>query len=305
VARRTSATSVKEHQAVVEVMTDKATVEIPAPAAGKIARARAKAGDVVPVGSVIFVLETAGAERQDRSTAPAHAAQAAAVAAAVAARGSSPRAPRRTDDKVLAVPSARRVARELGIDLGRSARAPAATAWCAARTSRPSRSRAPRLRQLRRRAAKPATAGRSPLSRSGSPAAAPVLRPGRARDAHPVPRRARKISEAMVRSKFTAPHFTVVEEVDVTELVAARDRRRRFGAEHGVKVTFMPFIMKAVRDRAREVPDAQRAPRRGDAGDRALRLREPRHRDGHRQRPDRAGGQGDAVEGHPAARGRS
>ncbi|NUP96404.1 MAG: 2-oxo acid dehydrogenase subunit E2, partial [Planctomycetaceae bacterium] len=52
---------VKEHQAVVEVMTDKATVEIPAPAAGTIVETRANPGDVVPVGSVIFVLATGGA----------------------------------------------------------------------------------------------------------------------------------------------------------------------------------------------------------------------------------------------------
>ncbi|HKX45138.1 MAG TPA: biotin/lipoyl-containing protein, partial [Planctomycetota bacterium] len=48
---------VEEHQAVVEVMTDKATVEVPAPRAGRIAELRAQAGDVVPVGSVIFVLD--------------------------------------------------------------------------------------------------------------------------------------------------------------------------------------------------------------------------------------------------------
>src|SRR5262245_7303885 len=55
--------TVKEHQAIVEVMTDKATVEIPAPAAGKITAIQAKEGQVVPVGSVIFTLETgAGAK---------------------------------------------------------------------------------------------------------------------------------------------------------------------------------------------------------------------------------------------------
>ncbi|MGH7340815.1 MAG: biotin/lipoyl-containing protein, partial [Candidatus Rokuibacteriota bacterium] len=48
---------VAEHQAVVEVMTDKATVEIPSPAAGRIASLKAKPGDVVPVGSVLFELE--------------------------------------------------------------------------------------------------------------------------------------------------------------------------------------------------------------------------------------------------------
>ena len=55
--------TVKEHQSIVEVMTDKATVEVPSPAAGKITAIKAKEGDTVPVGSVIFVLETRGRER--------------------------------------------------------------------------------------------------------------------------------------------------------------------------------------------------------------------------------------------------
>ena len=56
----------------------------------------------------------------------------------------------------------------------------------------------------------------------------------------------RKIAEAMVRSKYTAPHFTVVEELDVTELVRVRQEGKALAAEKGVKLTYMPFIMKAV-----------------------------------------------------------
>jgi pyruvate dehydrogenase E2 component (dihydrolipoamide acetyltransferase) len=55
----------------------------------------------------------------------------------------------------------------------------------------------------------------------------------------------RKIAEAMVRSKFTAAHFTVVEEVDVTDLVRLREQAKAFAEGTGVKVTYMPFIMKA------------------------------------------------------------
>jgi len=55
----------------------------------------------------------------------------------------------------------------------------------------------------------------------------------------------RKIAEAMSRSKFTATHFTVVEELDVTELVAVRAKAKVIGAREGVKITYMPFIMKA------------------------------------------------------------
>ena len=50
--------TVEEHQPVVEVMTDKATVEVPAPAAGKITKQLAAEGDVIPVGNVIFHLES-------------------------------------------------------------------------------------------------------------------------------------------------------------------------------------------------------------------------------------------------------
>ncbi|MEO0663378.1 MAG: dihydrolipoamide acetyltransferase family protein, partial [Planctomycetota bacterium] len=56
----------------------------------------------------------------------------------------------------------------------------------------------------------------------------------------------RRTGEAMTRSKHTAAHFTVVEEVDVTELVEARQKAKALGKNHGVNVTYMPFIMKAV-----------------------------------------------------------
>jgi pyruvate dehydrogenase E2 component (dihydrolipoamide acetyltransferase) len=146
-------------------------------------------------------------------------------------------------NKVLAVPSARRVARELGIDLtqvtgsGRhgvvrradveaysmSASRPAPPAPIAAAAS----IRAP---------AAPAAVAPAPL------ALVPNARETR------VPFRGvrRKISEAMVRSKFTAPHFTVVEELDVTELVALREKAKLMASEAGVKLTYMPFIMRAV-----------------------------------------------------------
>jgi pyruvate dehydrogenase E2 component (dihydrolipoamide acetyltransferase) len=228
--------AVKEHQAVVEVMTDKATVEIPAPAAGKVLELRAKAGDVVPVGSVIFVLETAGGA----VAAPAHASvQAAPAAAPVLAAAAAAPAKRASDERVLAVPSARRVARELGIDLGEVGgsgrngvvRRADVEAFAKAQSAAP--------------AAKPAAAAPA-ASAPARPAAAPVsFAPGERETRIPFRGVRRKISEAMVRSKFTAPHFTVVEEVDVTELVRLRESAKALGAESGVKVTFMPFIMKA------------------------------------------------------------
>ncbi|MEZ6015148.1 MAG: 2-oxo acid dehydrogenase subunit E2 [Planctomycetota bacterium] len=251
--------AVKEHDPVVEVMTDKATVEVPSPAAGTVVKQLAAAGATVPVGSVIFHLQTgagAAAPAAASHAAPAAAQAAPAAAAAAASAGSTPARTSHADGKVLAVPSARRAARELGVDLtavsgsgrngvvrradveaaaasGASA-APAATAGTTARgpVSAPPAS-----------IAAPPAAAVAPLA--GKKAAAPIPFLG---DVQRVPYRGirRKTGEAMTRSKHTAAHFTVVEEVDVTELVALRAKAKDLGAAHGVNITYMPFIMKAV-----------------------------------------------------------
>ncbi|MCY2958763.1 MAG: 2-oxo acid dehydrogenase subunit E2 [Planctomycetota bacterium] len=231
--------SVKEHQAVVEVMTDKATVEVPSPAAGTITALLAKEGETVPVGKVIFTLAIAGAVAAP--AAPAHAAAAPARAAAPVAQpalvgaASAPARVSAADSKVLAVPSARRVARDLGIDL---ARVPASGRGGIVR-------RADVEAFAQSGAAAPAQA--APTSAAPArPAAPAVAIPAGERETR-IPFRGvrRKISEAMVRSKYTAPHFTVVEELDVTELVSLRETAKALGQEQGVKVTYMPFIMKA------------------------------------------------------------
>ena len=249
---------VEEHQSVVEVMTDKATVEVPAPAAGRVVEFRAMEGETVPVGNVIFVLETGTGAAAAEPEAPARKEAAATKAAAGVASAPSTAssngparaasgAPARTsaaDGKVLAVPSARRVARELGVDL--------------TKVSASGRGGVVRRADVEAYAADggakaaPARPG-APADKSAKPAAAPA-RPTFAPIAVPAGEREKrtpfrgvrkKIAEAMSRSMFTAVHFTVVEEVDVTELVALRNTAKAIGERQGIKVTYMPFIMKA------------------------------------------------------------
>ncbi len=208
--------TVDEFQAIVEVMTDKATVEIPSPAAGQVTKLLAEAGQTVPVGSVIFHLEAA-----DGGGAVEAAPAEAALAEAVAAAPTSAAPVVRSDGKQLAVPSARRVARELGVDLALVAGSG-------------------RNGVIRRADVEAFHASGG----AGTPAATPAVNTaGETRT--PFRGVRRKIAEAMVRSAFTAPHFTVMEEIDVTDLVALRTTAKAFGAEEGVKVTYMPFIMKA------------------------------------------------------------
>ena len=83
---------IKEDDPFVEVMTDKATVEIPAPRAGVIQRIGAKEGETVPVGSVICVIDDSGASSSNGSTAAASAPAAPAAAAAPVAAAATPAA---------------------------------------------------------------------------------------------------------------------------------------------------------------------------------------------------------------------
>ncbi len=261
---------VAEDDPVVEVMTDKATVEIPAPAAGRIARHMVTEGEIANVGDVIFVIALAGAGGGAAPAAPAapaaataapaptaNGAAAAPVAAAVAV------APANPNKKVLAAPATRRLARELAVDLtaiigsgpdGRvkpedvraAAAAPAAPAAPAPATVAP--------------AAPAPTAAPAAVTPADSGAAAQPIPAFPAvmgsREVEKVPFRGirRKTAEAMSRSKFTAAHFSLIEEVDCTEMVDARARAKEASAKYGIKITYMPYIMKATAIALQEFP---------------------------------------------------
>jgi pyruvate dehydrogenase E2 component (dihydrolipoamide acetyltransferase) len=231
--------TLREDQPMVEVMTDKATVEIPSPRAGRVARLLVPAGKLCAVGQAMLVIEEAGAPPKAHATqqapavhqtaGPANApAQAQAQAPAVAPAG-----------KVLATPATRQLARQLGVEIGRIAgtgkggRVTREDVQAAAQGTRPAA--APPAAPQATLAPQPAALG---------PAAAHVPLAGDER----LPFRGvrRKIADNMSRSKLTAAHFTYVEECDVTELSAVRARARKRAEERGLKLSFLPFIVKAV-----------------------------------------------------------
>ena len=67
------------------------------------------------------------------------------------------------------------------------------------------------------------------------------------------------IAKAMVHSKHTAPHVTLMDEVDVTELVAHRKKFKDLAAEKNVKLTYLPYVVKALVSTLRDFPDFNRS----------------------------------------------
>ncbi len=245
--------AVAEDQPLVEVMTDKATVEIPSPRAGTVVALNGGEGDVVNVGATIVVLDDGtngaggpingtsdvgtGTERLSPDELPGKAAAPEPVAPVapepVAPEPASPVvAPPPPRGKVLATPATRKVARELGIDL---AQVPGTGP-----SGRVTKSDVVAFSEGRR--AFGGDSGEAGLGFTHSP-----VPPGTGPERRvKVIGLRRKISEAMVRSSLTIPHFSYVDEVDFTELVGLRKRINADLAARGEgKVSYLPFIMKA------------------------------------------------------------
>ena len=239
--------AVAEDQPLAVVMTDKASVEIPSPVAGTVARLAGKVGEMLAVGAELIGIE-AGEPGALAAGGALAAAAAVASSGAVAAPGAVASAAdtatttvespvRAGVAKPLASPSVRRHARERGIDLRRvSGSGPGGRI---------------RHEDVERFAARPAAA--HPVVHPAAHPAAPA--PARAsatyaerhdEQAVPVVGLRRRIAEAMQEAKRRIPHFSYVEEVDVTELEALRAQlNAKHGAERG-RLTVLPFVLRAL-----------------------------------------------------------
>lgn len=272
--------TVKPDQAVAEMMTDKATVEVPSPVAGQVKELKKKAGDVVEVGSTLLILET-GAEKTSSapgSTAPAIAAQqpaaslsanatpsaspASAASGMASASLATPKAGvgaglemiAPADLKVLATPATRRLAREMAVDInslkgtglngrvtredvlkasGTGAMAAGAPSFTASATGGGP------------------TAASSQQMRAYIPQALPAQQGEERVQLRGI---RKKIAENMQMAKHVVPHFTLMDEANVSSLVSLRDELKAAGEKAGVKITYLPFVMKALIATIREFP---------------------------------------------------
>jgi pyruvate dehydrogenase E2 component (dihydrolipoamide acetyltransferase)/2-oxoisovalerate dehydrogenase E2 component (dihydrolipoyl transacylase) len=220
--------TVKRGQTLAEVLTDKATMELPSPFTGTVGELKANPGQTIKVGQVILDYQPAG------QPAPAVAAPAAApaptlppipAAPAVGTNGPTPRS-------VQAAPSVRQLARRLGIDLsGVRGSGPHGRILLDDLTS-----------HLRPGVAlpQPATPPQPDFGRPGTRIKFQGVR--------------RRIAEQMVRSKNLIPHYSYVDECEVTDLVKLRAGLKDAYARAGIKLTYLPFFVKAVVAALKEIP---------------------------------------------------
>lgn len=250
--------SVNQDQPLAEVMTDKATVEIPSPQKGTVKELKSNPGDVIKVGAVMLVMETGGgasaaapAKAEAPKAAPAAAsAKAAAPAPAasskssngVGSNGHSDVHPPVAASHVLASPGTRRLAREMGVDInqvkgsgpiGRVTRDDVSRGGGASGGLETYSAKAPGVSIPR------------------TPYQGPV---GAVEERVPMRGIRRKIAEKMQLSKHIIPHFSLMDEANVTSLVQLREGLKTKAEKSGVKVTYLPFLMKALIATMREYP---------------------------------------------------
>jgi 2-oxoisovalerate dehydrogenase E2 component (dihydrolipoyl transacylase) len=264
--------TVSEDQMIVEVMTDKAAVEVPAPVSGRVVSITGAPGDKVAVGSPLIVFELSGGApaAAGASAAPilpipptapvttvagdapaASVAQVApaktvardapvAAAAAAAAPPADQSAPAKRQGRVMASPANRRRAREAGIDL--------TTVVGSGPGGRILRD------DLGAAAASPAgasaAAARSAVTQSEAPAAGGQDTRGIAGGADTTEIKViglrRLIAERMSEAKRTIPHFAYVEEVDVTELESLRQHLNLSRPKDAGSLSYLPLVVMAL-----------------------------------------------------------
>lgn len=222
---------IEQNAPLVTLESDKASMEIPAPFAGKVVDLLLKIGDKVSEGTPILTLATAQTSSQLAESKQVQPSTPAPVAAPIQA----PSAPLEQAPEIVARegvyagPAVRRLARELGLDL--------AALQGTGRKSRVTREDVVQY-----------------FKSQSVGSAIPMVTPEQAIDfsqfgpieAKPLNKIKRLTAQAMHRSWITVPHVTQFDEVDITELEAFRQAQQKEAEKEGYKLTLLPFLIKAV-----------------------------------------------------------
>jgi 2-oxoglutarate dehydrogenase complex dihydrolipoamide succinyltransferase (E2) component len=234
---------IKKDQPIVELLTDKVNVSLPADTDGVLLEILAPVGTIVPVGKDIAVIgapgEKAAASGTTTSAPMATVAKAASVIAAPVPASVSGE-PQRLS------PAVRRLIKEYGVDVAQLQG-----------TGAGGRVTQKDVEDYIARTGKPAHAA-APTPTSAAPSYRPLVAgfdSGKRIEEIPIPRVRKLISEHMVKSRQTSAHVTTFDECDFTRLVEFRQQHvDRIEKEQGIRITFMPFLIAAACKALKEFP---------------------------------------------------
>ncbi len=231
--------TVKGDQPLAEIETDKAVVEVPSPRAGTVLKLPWKAGDVIKVGQVLVVIGNKGEKIEAKPAAKQekeHAKEEGSVSVVGIIKEKTIELPsavagktvaKSAEGKIMTLPKVRRLAQEMGIDLARVRGTGQGGMITEDDIRNAGKSFSP---------AKSLPVGEAKIS---------FEKYGRI-TVIPLSGMRKTIAERMQLSVRTAPHAVAMEEADVTELAKVREKEKPNAEKQGAKLTFLPFVIKAV-----------------------------------------------------------
>jgi pyruvate dehydrogenase E2 component (dihydrolipoamide acetyltransferase) len=235
--------TVQRDEPLFEISTDKVDAEIPSPTAGVLTEIKVQAGETVQINTVVGVIGDGAARAPSAPQVPAKPGAAAPTPAAKAPAPASAPAPQPVAAKaehVRSSPLVRKIAREKNVNL----------------TAVPGTGSGGRVTRedILAFVEKSGSTARAPAAaapdKPAAPAAAPI--PG---ELVPLTRMRSIIAQRMVDSKHAAPHVHTVFKIDFTRIVKLREKERnKYEQRNGVKLTYMPFISRAVIATLRRMP---------------------------------------------------
>nr|WP_242520246.1 dihydrolipoamide acetyltransferase family protein [Halobacillus kuroshimensis] len=245
---------VKEDDVLCEVQNDKAVVEIPSQVDGTVKEIHVDEGETTTVGTVIITIDD-GSEDTGSSEAPQEESKEEAEAPKEESKEEKTEQPAAAsadvdeDKRVIAMPSVRKFARDNDVEIrqvqgsGKNGRVlkEDIESFMNGGQAESASSEAPAQEEKQEEAAS---------SKPAAPAAG---------EAYPETREKmsgirKAISKAMVNSKHTAPHVTLMDEVDVSELVAHRKKFKSVAAEQDIKLTYLPYVVKSLVSTLKKFP---------------------------------------------------
>ena len=239
--------TVQRDEPLFEISTDKVDAEIPSPAAGTLTEIKAAAGSTVQINSVVAVIGGAAGSAAKATPAPSKPAAAAApVSAPAPAAAEEPVTG--SAEHARSSPLVRKIAKENNVDLsqvsGSGAGGRITKDDIVSYLEKPAAKAAP--------AAAPApSAPAAPVPAAAKPAAA-IPQPG---ELVPLSKMRSIIAQRMVDSKRTNAHVHTVFKIDFTRIVKIREKEKsKYEQRNGVKLTYMPFITRAVVATLRKMP---------------------------------------------------